>query len=203
MADDYASSADLKVWLGISDSVDDQAMNDAITAASRLVDEWCGRHFYKDGSDEEPATRYYVAADVDLLLTDDLVSVDAVTVDSTGDDTPDRELSASQWRLEPVDAAGRGWPYTSIVTPKGETARFTVGARVQVDGVFGWPDVPSPVKQATLHQAAMLFKSSKEGTLGVVAIAGFDGAGLRMTGRLHPQTELLLRPYLRVQLADR
>jgi len=48
----YCTQDELKTFVGIptSDSADDSLIDDAVTAASRQIDAFCGRQFYADGA---------------------------------------------------------------------------------------------------------------------------------------------------------
>lgn len=189
---DYATAAELKSALGITDTDDDSDIAVVLTAASRALDDFCGRFFFQDST-----AREYVAEHSDVLYTDDLVSVTTVSIDNDDDDVAELALAAADWHLEPLNAAANSKPFTRIATTLGGTRAFNRARRVKVEGTFGWPAVPDGIKQATIHQATMLLKSSKEGTLGVAPVAGFDGAGMRISGRLHPSAEFLARPFVR------
>jgi len=52
----YTTLAELKAALGIEDSVDDTALEAAITAASRMIDDYTERFFYKDGTTHHRCT---------------------------------------------------------------------------------------------------------------------------------------------------
>ncbi len=46
----YCTLAELKASLAITDSVDDTPLEAAVTAASRMIDDYTGRFFYADGT---------------------------------------------------------------------------------------------------------------------------------------------------------
>ena len=54
----YCTLSDLKTSLAIEDIQDDTALEAAIMTASRMVDDYCDRFFYKDGTALVPVTRY-------------------------------------------------------------------------------------------------------------------------------------------------
>ena len=55
----YATLAEVKSALRITDAVDDAILEMAVESASRLIDGHAGRQFYSIGT----ATRYFVALD--------------------------------------------------------------------------------------------------------------------------------------------
>jgi hypothetical protein len=48
----------VKSALNIEDSMENASIEMAIATASRQIDDYCGRFFYKDGTQGTPATRY-------------------------------------------------------------------------------------------------------------------------------------------------
>jgi hypothetical protein len=46
----YCTLAELKASLAITDSVDDTPLEAAITATSRMIDDYTGRFFYRNGT---------------------------------------------------------------------------------------------------------------------------------------------------------
>ena len=64
----YASLAEVKAALRITDSIDDSLLEMAVESASRLIDGFAARQFYSQGT----ATRYFVAQDDFVVEVDDL-----------------------------------------------------------------------------------------------------------------------------------
>ncbi len=193
----YTTLANLKARLKISttDTADDAVLEAVIEAASRAIDAHCGRHFYTTTTDE---TRYYTAEFADLLfLPDDVVSVTTLATDADGDRTYETTWAATDYDLEPDNAALGGEPYTRIaVTPAGRYA-FPVGVRrgVKIAGKFGYASAPKAVAEACLIQAARLFarKDAPFGAMGSPEFGQFTNIP-----KLDPDVAMLLRPFLRV-----
>src|SRR5262245_39548348 len=76
----YCSVEELKSRLAIPDTGDDLELQLAVEAASRQVDEVCGRYFWR-GTD----TRTYVPQSMWRISLDDLVSVTTLKADQDGD----------------------------------------------------------------------------------------------------------------------
>jgi hypothetical protein len=157
----YATLAQMKGELGVgqTDTTDDALLIGALEAASRWVDEWCGRRFYTTALDE---TRYYTALRSDrLLLGDDLLSVTALSTDADGDRTYETAWAVTDYDLTPDNAALDGAPYWAVhVTPVGSYS-FPVGVRrgVKIVGRFGYAaTAPAAVRKATLLRAIQLFR---------------------------------------------
>jgi hypothetical protein len=190
----YATLAQVKSALRISDSVDDSLLEMAVESASRLIDGYCGRSFYSQGS----AVRYYAPDNPYLVQVDDLSS-ETVTVktSSAADANFDVTWETTDIQLEPLNGrtAGQAWPFTRIravgdyLWPSDEYGEATV----QLTGVFGWPGgTPINVTQAAVIQSSRIFKRL-DSPLGV---AGFGDMGAIRVGRgLDPDVAQLVEPY--------
>jgi len=197
----YCSVEELKSRLNISDTADDFEIILAVDAASRSIDEVTGRYFWR-GTD----TRTYVPQSIYRQDIDDLaVSTGLVLkADRDGDGIfeetwtlgTDYQLEVAPWRYNPA-AKGEQWPYTgfSIIGPKYIPIvwPWSHQDRIQVTGVFGWPAVPSTVKQAALIAAADLFRL-KDAPFG---IAGFGEFAVRI--QQNPRVMQLLKRYINGQ----
>jgi hypothetical protein len=186
----YATLAQVKAALRITDSVDDSLLEMAIDSASRLIDGYTYRYFYNAGT----ATRDFVAEDSYLTIIDDLISITQLrTTDEIGSEYV--TWNADDYQLRPVNGKqdGLNVPYTSILSTddllfntKGEQAL------VRVTGVWGWSAVPIAVTQATIIQSSRIYKRL-DSPLGV---AGFGDLGAIRVGRaLDPDVEQLVMPY--------
>jgi hypothetical protein len=194
----YCSVEELKSRLAIPDTGDDFELQLAVESASRSVDEICGRYFWQG-----PATRTYVPESIWRLPVDDLVSVTTLKADWDGDGIYEQTWTAgTDYALEVgpyrynTQARGETWPYTIVVAINGGKLFPYVWMwahldRIQITGVFGWPAVPSAVKQATLIAAADLFRI-KDAPFGV---AGFGEFGV-VRVQQNPRVLQLLRRYI-------
>ncbi len=188
----YAGIDQLKASLDIQlgDTNDDDLLERAIEAASRSIDELCGRHFYS-----ATETRYYEADGWDVIDVDDLVSVTSVKTDEDQDRVYETTWAVTDFELDPSD----GPPYTRIyATPTGSYA-FPVWQRraVQVVGTFGWSAVPMPITQACLLMAARVWKR-KDTPLGI-QVGKPEFGNLSIPGK-DPDVERLLMPYRKFML---
>ena len=190
----YASLNQVKAALRISDTVDDALLEMAVESASRLIDGYCGRSFFSQGT----AVRVYAPDNPYVVQIDDLSS-STVTVktSSDADQNFDTTWKTTDIQLEPLNGRteGQAWPFTRIraindyLFPSDDYGEATV----QVTGVFGWPGgVPTNVTQATVIQASRIFKRL-DSPLGV---AGFGEMGAMRVGRgLDPDVAQLVEPY--------
>lgn len=194
----YATPDALKSRLGVPDSNDDAEIMRACFAASRQVEEICGRYFWR-GTD----TRTYVPQSVYGQQVDDLVSVTTFKVDFDGDGVYEQTWTQGTDYALTVNpgtyntaASGEQWPYTGYTVIG--TGKFLPYVwpwshqdRIQITGVFGWPAVPYAVKEAAMIAAADLFKL-KDAPFGV---AGFGEFGVIRVGS-NPRVMSLLRRYI-------
>lgn len=171
----YATLAQARQHIGLTDGEDDNTVllvERLVESASRAIDGWCGRSFYSSAS----ATRYYASSDGRTVFVDDLVSVDSLTTDETGDRTYETTWSsASDYYLNPVNAAVESKPYTRIEVD-GVNGRYTFPTHsrgVKVVGTFGWPATPKLVTEACLRIAHWLYKL-KDAPLGVTEGGGYE-----------------------------
>lgn len=196
----YASVAALKSRLGIpaSDTADDFELHAACFSASRSLEQYCERTFWRTDAGTprsfEPANLYYLK----LPEFNDLVSVTTFKTDSSGDGVYETTWSASDYQLYPVNpgAGPEQKPYTKVkaihrIFPMTYPPLMRTDV-VQITGVWGWPAVPWGVRQAALILAAETFKL-KDAPLGV---AGFGDLGV-IRIRDNPKVAAYAGPYRR------
>lgn len=192
----YATVADLKTWLGITDTTDDGVLQDVLDEACSAIDADCNRYFYQS---DAGTVRYYTATRPDRVLIDDCVSLTAVETDEDGDRTYETSWAATDYDLCPDNASSDDEPYTEIrITPEGEYD-FPTGVRkgVKLTGTWGWPKVPDAIGRAAIIKAAWLFKR-RETPLG---IAGTADLGMVRVGRWDSDYERLIAPFQRIVVA--
>lgn len=190
----YTTLSDFKARFyptSVDDNADDQVIEAVIESVSRMIDNYCGRRFYKNTNDE---ARYFTALNEDRCMVGDLVSVTTLATDEAEDRTYSTTWSSSaDYELYPWNASLDGVPYSEIRTMPGGGQSFPSGARnVKVTGVFGWNAVPKSVAEACLIQSARLFKR-KDAPFGVTGAA--EMGQLQVIPRLDPDVRLLLEPY--------
>jgi hypothetical protein len=198
-AKDYCTPEELKSRLQITSSADDDQIDAAVTAASRAIDGYCERYFYRITD-----TRTYVPADLYRTRVDDLVSVTTLATDPAGT-TPQGGTFPVTWpagsfQLLPYNPGkiGEPWPYTAIRAVGGLTFPWVIPLllmrmdRVQVTGVFGWPAIPAAVHTAALITASELFRMKH------IPRGGDFAAEVVVTViRGNPAVQQLLDPYNR------
>lgn len=187
----YTTLNDVKAALNLEDSMDNAALEVAIATASRQIDDYCGRFFYKDGTVGVPATRYYTPTDYYIQPTDDFVSISEIATDDNFDRTYGTVWQADDSMFEPVNNPSRGWPMSRILAVGSYVFPWNLPQSVRVKGVFGWADVPYEVKTAAKIQASRLFLRNQS----PFGIAGNTDLGtVRLAAKLDADVEALLRP---------
>lgn len=193
----YATLAQVKAALRITDNIDDSLLEMAVESASRAIDQYCNRVFYKTGT----VTRYFAPRDSYLCDIDDLVSLTSLYTNS--DDTQssyDIQWSSEDYQLEPLNgyADGQPTPYTRIRAIGAYTYQLLDGeASVKVTGVFGYDAVPISITQATVIQASRIYKRL-DSPLGI--ISGELGA-MRVGTRLDPDVAQLVDSFRKIRMA--
>jgi hypothetical protein len=186
----YATLTDVKNALRITDAMDDSLLETAIESASRMIDGFTARTFYNAGT----AVRDFAATDSINLIIDDAISVSEVkaTDEKGGSYTI---FAPDDYQLEPVNSRSDGlyFPFTGIRAVN--TYAWPVvdeQALVRVTGVWGWAQIPTAIKQATIIQSSRLFKRL-DSPLGVLGMG--DMGQIRVSRYLDPDVEQLAMPY--------
>ena len=189
----YITLAELKATVNDPMTSLDAVYERAIEAASRQIDEHCGRQFWRE---PVPIDRVFKACDPCELEVDDFYTVVGLSVETDDDDDGLYETvwAANDTLAEPVRRKP-GRPYTKLVTLR--ERRFpTTGPRwrVRVAAQWGWEAVPAPVKQACQILAVDLYKTKE--LLGGVAGFGEFGTSVRVSS-FNPIAATLLDPLRR------
>ena len=201
ISDGYATLADVKAALRITDTVDDSLLEISIEAASREIDGFCERVFT-----QSTATRIYRPTDAFTVDLDDLQTVTTLKTDTDGDGVFDTTWSTADYQLNPLNgiAGGITTPYTTlkavgsylfpIYEPRNVNSQE---ASIQIVGVWGWPSIPTAVKQACIILSMRQFKRYDSPT----GVMGFGDLGVMRVGRVDPDVEKLLMPFRRMSFA--
>lgn len=193
----YATLDELKSILGpINDTVDDDNLTRALSAASRGIDKWCKRRFYRD---DIATARVFRPISSRVAIVDDFWTTDDLVIATgDGDDTYATTWPASDRQLEPLNGIVNGvpgWPYWLIRSRSGST--YTVGSvgdvTLQVTAKWGWAAVPVDVNQACLLLAEEIHKL-KDAPFGVAGY-GIDGAVMRVQN--NPKIAAMLAEFRR------
>jgi hypothetical protein len=186
----YATLAEVKASLRITDAIDDSLLETAIESASRMIDGFTARTFSNAGT----ATRNFAATDEINLIIDDAITVTEVaSTDEVGGTYTIWDVT--DYQLEPINSRSDGlyMPFTGIRAVNDYLWPVVdYQALVRITGTWGFPAVPIAVKQATIIQSSRLYKRL-DSPLGV---AGFGDMGaIRVSRFLDADVEQLLMPF--------
>lgn len=162
----YLTVPELRDLLRDQHTAYDSEYERSILAASRQVDDYCGRFFWREAA---PAPKLFRPDQVDLVWTSDIATSTGLVVETDDDDDGVFETtwSASDYQLEPFERMNDR-PYERIAavgTREFPAVRLNAAgrrsrrARVRVTAAWGWPAVPDEVKQATAIAAIDHFKA--------------------------------------------
>lgn len=187
IVDGYLTSDQAVAYIGQAFSAPTDFIDDCVTAASRLIDNYTGRRFHVD---EVATARTYDTTGTACIDIDDVTSVSALEVDD-GTGSWSTSYTSSDYQLT---SAVRGWPYSSICLLADTFPSPSAGVRsdrVRVTGIWGWAAVPAEVSAACRLLTAELVKL-RDAPLGV---AGAE-FGVVYTRRDMPsRARQLLDPY--------
>jgi len=192
---DYATLAELKDYLRISDTVDDTDLQNAISTASSEIDHLCSRTF---SPVEDPAvTRWFEPwfeqkAGRWVLPVDDIFDETDLAV-HLWNGVDDYDDPVTGWRL--VNTSKRSTIVLPAAVAYSPGGLYDEASAIAVTARFGWPEVPEPVKRACLILAARIHKR-RESAFGI--IQSLDGSEqTRLTRATDPDVANALRPYIR------
>jgi hypothetical protein len=197
----YCTLADVKLAarMGTATSDDDPLLETAVESASRLIDGYCERRFFTNGTE----TRTYAPTDYYILDVDDVASATiTVKTSTTYPPTWDVTWGTADVQREPTNAivAGLASPVTRLRAVG--SYMFPVyfnEATVQVTSVFGYGTaVPTQVKHATVLLALRQYKRYDSPT----GVLGFGDFGpVRVGSRLDPDVAMILSTFRRTPVA--
>jgi|TARA_R110000744_G_scaffold145453_3_gene258098 hypothetical protein len=203
----YATLAEIKVAVGISDTTDDTVLEAAVETASRQIDAYCGkgRKFWQDST---VVARKYRPAMANVAVVDDVSTLTGllVKVDTSDNGTFDTSLTiATDFQVEPLNAAAESpvRPWTLIRLLDGTLTQFTaLGSgrpAVEVTAKFGWSAVPTAIARACIIQARSIYKAP-DTQFGSFQLS-IDGQPQRVPA-LDPMARAQLEPYIRFDEVD-
>jgi len=201
----YATLTQIKNYLSISDSTDNDLLEDLIESASRSIDRIANRRFYADAA--ATARQYRAYSDV-FVYVDDISTTNSlvVAVDENGNGTYSKTLTLNtDFIMDPLTALALGRPFTQL-TMVSNTEQWPIfpgltqnGLRpgVQVTAKWGWPSVPDDVTVACLMLTADLYKR-KDAPGGVLGLGDLGVIRMSPVGRDVAQ---IVRVYKKIPLA--
>ena len=191
----YTTLADVRNGLQIEDSNDDTDIQAAILSASRMIDDYCQRGFYQEGTLASPVIKYYTPVSPWYLEIDDLIQPTEIAsrANQSGPFTQIWNLDTDVM-YEPVNNPELGRPVTRLLAIQTYVWPYFFPQTVKITGVWGFKEIPYEVELACKIQASRLFirKQSPFGIAGSVELGT-----VRLTSRLDPDVEMLLKTFRR------
>lgn len=191
----YCTLTQLKSAVRVSDALDDDAMELAIEAASRMIDAETDRCFYS-----ATGTRDFIPSDSHVVYTDDLTAITSVKIDADTNGTFETTLSASDYQAEPINGKvmGAAFPYYRL-RMIGDYLLPVWGkqATVRIEGTYGFTPRPIQITQACVLLASRLWKRADA----PFAVAGFGEMGAIRVSRTDPDVAALIAPYKKIGVA--
>ena len=193
----YATLAQVKAAARITDNVDDELLETAVESSSRMIDGYCERRFYTNGTE----TRYFAASNAYTVDIDDVAGT-ALTVETSSglDGIYDETWTTTDYQLEPLNRtnAGLDFPVTRLraigdyLFPVDPVAHET---GVKVTAVFGFATaVPAAVKQACILASLRQYQRYSS----ALGVAGFGDMGAVRVARIDPDIQSMLMPFRKV-----
>ena len=194
----YCTLAEVKAALRITDNDDDTLLERAIESASRRIDGYCGRWFYKTA---QTAVQLFAENELILVFPNDLANSSVtIKLDANGDGTYEETLvQGTDYILTPTNAPLNGFPYSKAEMIGGDTFPLYYAPApptVEVTGEWGWNAVPSDVNQACILLAMRQF-ARLNAALGVV---GFADMAIQVKA-VDPDVRDLLNQYRLIAVA--
>ena len=177
----YITQNQLKAFVGIptSDSQDDDILDDAINAASRQIDAFCGRQFYADSS---TSARKFFTNDLYRLRVDDISTTTGLVVkyDDDDDGTYETTVSSSDFQVLPINGVvggiqGNPFYIVELISDGNHEWPLDFSSnrpRAEITAKWGYATTPEQIRQATLMLASELF-AMRNAPLGVAGIGDF------------------------------
>lgn len=198
---DYADSTALATYMGVTLSTAyTNAAPLALTAASRAVDAYTGRDF---SAPTTASTMQFEVRSLYRAFIRDASTINTISLDTSGDGTPDITLTTADYTLFPLNQYINGISGLAAYTEIRLHSRFFPDAPwfiprppLYVNAVWGWAAIPDVIKRATMMLAAEMLKDPETPW----GVAGFDQAGV-VRVRSNPRVAAALQPFIRNEQA--
>ncbi len=193
-ANGYCELEEMKRALTLTgQSFADLDIETAITAASRAIDNTCGRFFY-----QETSVSYYDAPSFDMVLVDDVVTVSEFAIDLSGTGSSFVASPTNTWVAGPYNNPSIDRPYEWIRLRNWTGPYFPTWYQqtLRVTGVHGWPQVPAPIKEATMMLAHRYLRRVREAPFSIMTV-GMESMRAIKIEQSDPDVFQLIQGYIR------
>lgn len=209
MADQYIDKNEFKARLGLSGTAQDDNIDRAIDASSRLIDSYCQRRFFQDSV---VTIKYFNPISTVFLDVPDLSTTTGLIVqlDTTDDGSYDTTLTLNtDFDLRPInprinkitDGVTYYHPYTELrilETRSSERFEPLVNKNVKITAKWGWTKIPDAIVEATVIQATRIWKR-KDTPFNVF---GNESTGtVELFSKFDPDALELIKGYRRLNLS--
>jgi Phage gp6-like head-tail connector protein len=186
----YATLTEIKNYMSISDTTDNDLLENLVESASRSIDRIANRRFYLDAT---ASARLYRAYSNIFVYVDDIGTTSnlVVAVDENGNGTYSKTLTLNtDYILDPLTSQSLNRPFTQL-TMVSNTETWPIfpgltsnGLRpgVQVTARWGWPSVPDDLNMACLILTADLYKR-KDAPGGILGLGDLGVVRMSPIGR--------------------
>jgi hypothetical protein len=186
----YATLAEIKGYMSISDNTDNDLLENLVESASRSIDRIANRRFYLDAT---ASARLYRAYSNIFVFVDDIGTTSnlVVAIDENGNGTYSKTLTLNtDYILDPLTSQSLNRPFTQL-TMVSNTESWPIfpgltsnGLRpgVQVTARWGWPSVPDDLNMACLILTADLYKR-KDAPGGILGLGDLGVVRMSPIGR--------------------
>jgi hypothetical protein len=186
----YATLTEIKNYMSISDSTDNDLLENLVESASRSIDRIANRRFYLDST---ASARLYRAYSNIFVFVDDIGTTSnlVVAMDEDGNGTYSKTLTLNtDYILDPLTSQSLNRPFTQL-TMVSNTESWPIfpgitsnGLRpgVQVTARWGWPSVPDDINMACLILTADLYKR-KDAPGGILGLGDLGVVRMSPIGR--------------------
>jgi ribonuclease BN (tRNA processing enzyme) len=190
--------------IGLSGTSQDNNIDNAINASSRLIDQITGRHFYKSQSVQVKyftPDNHYILDVPDIATTTGLI----VQLDTTDDGSHNKTITLdTDFYLKAINVTDlegdNDIPYqTLVILDKRSSERFDpdIVKNVKITATWGFNAIPDAIKQACLLQSSRLWKrkDSPFSTYG-----SGDTGETELFQKMDPDAKTLIKPYIKHRL---
>lgn len=173
IGDAYATAQEYRATTGKGSSGDDAVITRQLLACSRFFERESGQFFNRDESAVARVFRARYPDVLDLTYEGNCPGIATtaglsikVDTDNDGSFADETAWGATDYELLPLqaDKGPEARPWSRVHVPSWSTKSFRPGSLVEVTAVFGWPAVPSAVKDDVIELCSIWRAESPRST---------------------------------------